>query len=495
MSNPGEEGIGKVVKAGFWVYWSSIINNASGFIYWLIITKIAGSEVLGLTSATIGLSALVVGIINLGVMAGVQRFLGRERVRSREEFREYFWSTFHFKVVLHIIAGSILVVAGFLGVSIYNYTREMFQLAGVLVFLAALQLFGAYFTSILRTDMLFLSSLLGNTLKIALGVLLVWLGYGFKGAVIGYLSSSIVGGVIGFYHSIRSYGYRLSLSVSRILEVVKAGMASWLPGVIAMLGMWVGVLAVFGSSGASSTGLYYVAFALFSVISMIGTSIAQLLLPYLSGLSEGRERIASKVVSLTLVLVTPIVFIGILYGRVPLRLLGSEYIEASPILAVLLLSTIPLIIVSSILNMVYAIGDYRRVLYVGLLQNIPRLILYFILVPLYHGLGAAISFTVGSLASLPYTLSVGGGYGFTMDYRRVAYLLIVPGLLSLAAYLLNLHWLIGSILVASSYLAYGRMGALSRRDLRVIALSFISEDKLYSYYNKYRDLIDFILPG
>lgn len=494
MGNSQYEGIGKVVKAGFWIYWSSIVNNITGFVYWLLITKIAGSEILGLTSATIGLSAIIVGFINLGVLAGAQRFLGREWRRSREEFNEYFWSTFYLRLILHILAGTVLLLLGIMGVGFSNYTPEMFKLTAVLVYIATFQIFGAYFTSILRTNVLFVSSLLGNITKLAVGIGLILLGYGFTGAVIGYIFVNLSMGVIGFYHIVRNFGVSFSMRLSRVVEVVKAGMATWIPGLITMLGMWVGVLAVFGSSGAVNTGYYYVAFALFSVVSMIGASIAQLLLPYLSGIDEGRERIASKVVSFTLVLVTPIVFLGILYGRVPLRLLGEEYVEATPILSVLLVSTIPLLIVSSITNLIYAIGDYRRVLFIGLFQNIPRLILYFIVVPLYHGLGAAVSFTIGSLASLPYSIVVGSGYGFKLDYRRLVMLLLIPGLASLIVYLLGLHWLIGSIIVLTAYLVYGRLGLVTRNDLKMIALSFVSEERLNAYYNKYRNLIDLILP-
>lgn len=488
-------GVSRVVRAGFWIYWSSIANNVSGFIYWLIITKVAGSEILGLTSATIGLATLVSGLIDLGVLAGVQRFLGKWWVRDRGEFAEYLWSTFLLKLAVNLAVGSALLLIGVAGVSISHYTPRMFELAGVLVILSTLGLFGSYFSSILRTDILFISSLVGNTAKILAGLLLVWMGYGFTGAVAGFILLNIVSGLIGFMHAVKLVGFRLVARVEKLREVVSAGLASWIPGLVAMLGMWIGVLAVFGSSGAVSTGYYYVAYALFSVISMIGTSIVGLLLPYLSSLEEGRERIASRVVSLTLVLVTPLVYMGLLYGRVPLSILGSEYVNATPILAVLLVASIPILIVGAVGNLVYAIGDYKRVLYIGLWQNIPRIILYLILVPLYHGLGAAASFTLGALAAIPYSLQVGSEYGFRVDSRRIIELLAVPGITAGIAYAAGLDWIIGSLLIASSYLAYGRLGLLTRRDARMLALAFFSEEKLNAYYSRVKGLVDFILPG
>ena len=54
---------------------------------------------------------------------------------------------------------------------------------------------------------------------------------------------------------------------------MKAGVASWLPAMIAVLGQQLGVLTLFGVKGASETGLYYVSFAIMGVVTGLGGSV------------------------------------------------------------------------------------------------------------------------------------------------------------------------------------------------------------------------------
>ena len=71
---------------------------------------------------------------------------------------------------------------------------------------------------------------------------------------------------------------------------MKAGVASWLPAMIAVLGQQLGVLTLFGVKGASETGLYYVSFAIVGVVTGIGGSVLGLMMPVLSGMEDGRKR-------------------------------------------------------------------------------------------------------------------------------------------------------------------------------------------------------------
>ena len=95
--------VSRVVRGGFWLYGTSVVNNLMGFIYWMIISAIAGSEVLGTTSAVIGFSSLIAGVLGLGVAVGLQRFLGMCLGSNDVEcLRRYFWSTASFLSLIHI---------------------------------------------------------------------------------------------------------------------------------------------------------------------------------------------------------------------------------------------------------------------------------------------------------------------------------------------------------------------------------------------------------
>ena len=63
MSSPS---LARVVRGGLWLYLRSLVNNLSGFIYWMAISTIGGAEIVGLTSATVALASVVISFLSLG---------------------------------------------------------------------------------------------------------------------------------------------------------------------------------------------------------------------------------------------------------------------------------------------------------------------------------------------------------------------------------------------------------------------------------------------
>ena len=102
---------------------------------------------------------------------------------------------------------------------------------------------------------------MGNAVKLPLGTGLVSMGWGWVGAVIGYTVLTPVAFAVKLLPSLRLAGFKLRFGFQALRDVLKAGVASWLPNVIAVLGQQLGVLALFGVKGALETGLHYVSFA------------------------------------------------------------------------------------------------------------------------------------------------------------------------------------------------------------------------------------------
>ena len=300
--------------------------------------------------------------------------------------------------------------------------------------------------------------------------------------------------LVSLIYALRVIGFRLGLSMNALIDVLVAGIASWLPSIVVLAGQWLGVLFVFGSSGAVETGYYYVAYTISGVVLGVSTSILGLLLPVLSGMSDGRKRAASRALRISLLFMTPVAVFVAVYPWLPLSLLGREYVSASNILTILLFSSVPLAVTACINSLVYAYGYYGMVLGIGLSQNLPRIILYLFLVPRYGGLGAAISFTLGTYFGFLYSLLVARRIGFYLDTRSIGKTVAVPVFLGISSYFLGFHWVIGLIIIASSYILYARLGLLSRRDLRDVLSAFISEKRIDKLYDRLRFLIDMVFP-
>jgi len=151
----------------------------------------------------------------------------------------------------------------------------------------------------------------------------------------------------------------------------------------------------------------------------------------------------------------PISFTVIVYSNEVLGLIGPNYVQASIPLKIILLSIFPLTLLLGISTLVYSYGNYRQVLSMGLALNVPRVLLYFALVPLYGSVGAAMAFTTGSVIGFIVSIVVAknnrmiilwkelslifvipAGIAFALDYFHITYILGIPAILFLSILLM-----------------------------------------------------------
>ena len=487
--------VSRVVRGGIWLYGSSIINNLMGFLYWMVISAIAGSEVLGTTSAVVGFSSLVAGVLSLGAAVGLQRYLGvclgKDDVGC---LRRYFWSTALFAVLSYALAGTALALVGFSGIRLGSVTPTMLEVAGLMTSLGFVGALNALLISYLRTDLLFMGALAGNSLKLAVGIGLVRLGLGWVGASVGYLCVNLAMLAIGLLYTRRIVGLKATFSVRALTDVIRAGVASWLPNIVVLAGQWLGVLAVYTSSTAAETGHYYVAFTIANFVLTIGSSMLMLLLPVLSSMPDGRKRAAGRVLKISLTVMTPVAAFIATYPWLPLSLLGKEYVAASQVLTLLLTAAVPTAMTICVTSLMYAYGSYEQVLAIGLAQNVPRIILYYLLTPVHGGLGTALAYVAGAFTGLVCSLRVAYAVNFDVGLRRVSIIVVVPAALSITSYGLSLPWLAGLFLTAVSYLVYVRAGILTRSDIREVAVALLSEGTVNKLYERFKPVIDALIP-
>ena len=180
--------LSSVVKGGFWLYLVSLTNNISGFVFWLIISVIAGPTVIGYVSAVVSLAGLFTGLLSFGVNRGLIRWVGECAGKGDlEGVRAYFWSSFLFLALSLSSPAIALILLSLKGVGFYNYTPSTLLFVAVLLLLNTASAFPSLFIGLMDTFPYFAANFIGCALKILVGVYLIWLGLGWRGALIGYL--------------------------------------------------------------------------------------------------------------------------------------------------------------------------------------------------------------------------------------------------------------------------------------------------------------------
>ncbi len=484
-----------IARGGLWLYLGSITNNLVGFTYWLIISGIAGASALGLTSTVVSLGGLISGALSLGIPSGLQRFLGLSIGRGDSEgFSRYFWSSAAFMFPLYGAVSLTMAVLGMEGFGLASFSPSMLILSSALVFLGAFSAFDSLLISTLRTDLRLIAFITGGVLKLSVGISLVEFGFGWVGAFLGYLAGSAGGICIEAWFALRFLVNFKRPSLRLFTEILRAGLVSWIPRIIVLITSLTGVLAVFGFRGAVETGYYYVARAIAGVVVGLAGSMASLLLPVLSGLGSGRERAAGEVLRLSMAVVAPLVFWTTIYSRSILELLGKGYGSASLTLVILVWAALIGVITGAVNSLIYSYGRYRHVLGIGLTVSIPSLILYAYLVPKSGGLGAAESTLIGAVAGLSYAIPLGIRQGFRFSWGKLALTLLLPATIAFPLWLLKLNIIVGALIISLAYIAYLRLGVITRRDAYEIASAVASKDLVRKLYERFRPIVDTVVP-
>lgn len=332
--------------------------------------------------------------------------------------------------------------------------------------------------------------------RLFIGVLLLYLSPNLFGVILPIIVATIMSDVLLLFYTAKLFKeskVEFGVQSSCLKDLLPAGFASWIPSTLTILGQSIGVLSIYGYMGSTETGLYYISFALASLVYNFPKSILELMFPVLSGMEDGRKRISSRIIGLSLALTTPIALALALYPHVLLSVLGPKYLEASNILAILALGAIVTPIVSGYGSYIYAIGKYVHVTLIGLATNLGMVILYALLIPLLGSMGVAIAYTLGFLISLVAILPSSYVSGFRFGWRQYIKTIAIPGLLATSIYVLNVQWFIGApIILLASLFAYARLHIVSKMDLLELSQAFMSKERLSRIYTDASPIIKFM---
>lgn len=150
---------------------------------------------------------------------------------------------------------------------------------------------------------------------------------------------------------------------------------------------------------------------------------------------------------------------------------------------------LPMVILSGVNKLVYAYGNYRHVLMIGLAVSIPRTQHYFLLVPMYGGAGSAASYTIGSVIGCLVSLAMSRKIGMCVFWKDLGIIFIIPTTLAFAFNYLEINFILGILTtVVLSYVILLKLHVVTRSDVQV-SLDILPESlskQLIKLVNKFR---------
>ena len=359
--------LAKVVSGGFWLYLDTILLSLIGYSYWVLIGlftgPVEGPIIIGYASTTNSLAGIITAIANFGIPIGIQRFLGKAYGENNYRLlKRYFVPAIIFIVVVSLSTTFSLFMLNAILSSALKIDTIYVILAGILVFFAGVNAtMKSFLISILRTKQIFVLDAIAQFLRLGTGLYLVVIGLDGIGAVLGFVFAGIILAItLGIYTLSIMRGIHVGtekiLDFTILKDIFNASVVSWLPNLITVIGAQTGILVLFSSQGASSTGVYYIAYAIFLVLLAFPNAFLSLLFPVLSGLESGHTKATKRTLNLVLVTASPLAAIMAMYSKSILALVGSGYISGSLILTILALSIPIACIVNGINSLIYALG-------------------------------------------------------------------------------------------------------------------------------------------
>jgi O-antigen/teichoic acid export membrane protein len=323
----------------------------------------------------------------------------------------------------------------------------------------------------LETKKILVISVIASGLKLILTIILVLQIQAELGVIIGFSIAPILSAIL-FAFIIRSLFRNRQNNPSfkffgTLRIILRASIATWIPSLMDTVGAQIGNVMMLGIQGSNQAGIYFIAFQIVIGISAVIWALESVAYPILSAMSHGRRRALWQLMKIGLVIVLPFSLSLIFYSKDIMQIFGDNYIEGSVSLQLLLLSIFPTAISAGISILMFAYGNYRDVLIIGLASSIPRILLYAVLIPWYSGTGAALSFTLGTVIGLIVSIIIGKRSNIILVWKDLFLISSVPLAFAFALSIVNLHF-IPSILISItlSYIVLLRYEIVTRDDVQ-----------------------------
>jgi O-antigen/teichoic acid export membrane protein len=461
----------QIGRGAVYLYIENISSMLFGYAFWFVLSRITTPEIVGISSSLISIAVIFISIASIGVPLGAQRFLGKMFLEQRFEDALVYTKSSFLIVSIGLVASGLVILLS-RNTLFSNFSLILVNATLVLIVTSTISvLLRSIIIASLDTKKILFASIISSAVKLFAVIILLSFGTDEVGVLIAFTTTPLLTSVL-LASYVRVLLKQASIKpmlrfIDSFKALLKASAASWIPLSIETIGAQLGTIVVLGLEGPSQAGFYFIAFQISMGLLSVIWALEGTTYPALSAMNKGRKKFVWRTIKVCLIILLPISFAIIFYSKNIMELFGSNYIEGSPALQILLLSVLPTTIMNAVGILTYAYGNYKDVVLIGLATAIPRTLLYLVFVPSLGGVGAALSYTLGATFGFVVSIAISSRIGMVMRWKEVILIAIVPLTLALLLSSLKINYVIGIILsIIISYPLLLKLKIIDRNDVQ-----------------------------
>ena len=377
----------KFMSSSLFLFLDIIVVAVSGWLYWLVISKLVSSPIVGQSTTVYSLVALTGTIIGLGLEYPLLK-------KSSTTQSKIVGSALIIELIITVAAVPFLIYG--LRDLHQDYTLiSIVMLASVcLAYIARYSLLGV---SASKTVLVIDS--VSTFVKFVTAYTLVSFGWGAAGILVSFMLQALIAACIALPLVKKIFGFSTG-GVKHIIGTLKDGIVN-MPSIFSrtlIVSLSVVLLASFGIT-SSEIGIYYIALMISVVAGGLISSTAYMVIP---ASSMAQTDLTTRSLRIGISLTAPIISLLLVSPQFLLSLISPEYVSGQMLLVILAMGILPFAVATNTISRFNYEGKSRKLLFVGALQMLGFIAGFILLVPQYKSTGAALSILISySISCIP----------------------------------------------------------------------------------------------
>ncbi|ELY96713.1 polysaccharide biosynthesis protein [Natrialba chahannaoensis JCM 10990] len=390
----------RIGQTSFIVFVSKFAKAALGFVATIYFARVLGAEILGYYALILALVAW----LELGGKIGISTAITK-RLSEGEDQSAYFTAG--------VIAIGILAAVLSVGVVVFRDAVNEYvgvEAAVFVVFLLVLKLIHSLLTAVLQGEhLVHIYGLLdplktGSRAIIQIG--LVFAGFGLTGMIVGKGIGVLIASLVALVFVSVTLTRPSTEHFRSLFDYAKY---SWLGNLESRSFNDVDIVILGALVSPALVGIYSVAWSIAKFLTVFGTAVKATLFPELSVAdAEGDSETVSALVSDALtyggLVIIPGLFGAILLGDRLLLLYGSEFVQGTAVLGVLIVATLARGYQKQLVNVLNGIDRPDVAFRVNAVAIVANVVLNVVLILWLGWLGAAIATALSATIGLSLSL-------------------------------------------------------------------------------------------